>query len=290
MNIEYRSHYFDDVEAKISFERYAKSLFNLDFGRWEARGLWDEKYVPFSAFVDNECVASICVYPCEMIVDGKIRNWAQLLTVGTLEEYRRMGIQYEIWKRANAWIQENCESVFLFTDEYAAGFYRKLGLKRQLERYDVIRPFRTSQQENIHFRRLDIDDDGDFAILERLAHNREPVSNRLGFKNPNLLLFMFLYRYRDWTYYIEERDTVVVVEDSGQLVRLHDIVAEQMPGFKDLEPFLRQFQRSEIEFLFCTDRLGLAGAVKREVKDDVLFVGEDIEFEGDIVFPFSIRA
>jgi hypothetical protein len=85
-------------------------------------------------------------------------------------------------------------------------------------------------------------------------------------------------------------DVVIVAEDSGQALRLHDILAEDMPRFTDLEPFLAHFQKNEIEFLFCTDLLGLEGAVKREVKDDVLFVSDDFEMDGDFVFPFSIRA
>ena len=220
----------------------------------------------------------------------KQRNWAQLLTVGTLPDYRRMGIQYEIWKNARNWIEENCESVFLFTDEYAAGFYRKLGLKQQQERYDIIRPSLIAPPKLIRFRKLDIEDDADFAILERLAHSREPVSNRLGFKNPNLLLFMFLYKYQDWSYYLEDLDVVIVVEETEKAIRPHDVIAEKMPQIGDLEGFLGHFRKREIEFLFCTDQLGLKGAVKRDVKDDVLFVSEDIEFEGNIVFPFSIRA
>ena len=98
MKIEYRSDYFDDPSAKASFERYAKKIFGLDFSRWKARGLWDNQYKPFSAFAEGECVASICVYPSEMRVDGVKRKGAQLLTVGTFPEYRLQGIQKEIWK------------------------------------------------------------------------------------------------------------------------------------------------------------------------------------------------
>lgn len=99
MKIEYRSDYFDDPDAKASFERYAIAVFGLDFTRWKERGLWDDQYKPFSAFVDGECVASICVYPSDMKVDGKKKLGAQLLTVGTLPDYRKIGIQREIWKR-----------------------------------------------------------------------------------------------------------------------------------------------------------------------------------------------
>ena len=116
MKIEFRSHYFDDSRALASFESCTKKIFDLDFSRWKQKGLWDKDYTPFSAFINGECVASICVYPSKMKINGKTKKGAQLLTVGTLPDFRLKGIQREIWKRAYNWISEECDFVFLFTD------------------------------------------------------------------------------------------------------------------------------------------------------------------------------
>jgi ribosomal protein S18 acetylase RimI-like enzyme len=276
MKIEYRDDYFDDPDAKASFERYAKKIFGLDFSRWKARGLWDDQYKPFSAFDGEECVASICVYPSEMRVGGAKRKGAQLLTVGTLSEYRSQGIQREIWKGVHAWIQQKCDFTFLFTDESAAGFYERLGLRRQAEHYDVVSCPQLVGQDEVRFKKLDLEQDNDYAIVERLARERGMVSHRLGFFNPKLLLFMFLYVYQGWSYYIESIDTVVVAEETEDRLRIHDIVARKMPKLRDIETFLAQFKKKEIEFLFCTDRLGLdQPTTKKKVEEDVLFVSED---------------
>jgi GNAT superfamily N-acetyltransferase len=291
MKIEYRSDYFDDPDAKASFERYAKKIFGLDFSRWKARGLWDDQYKPFSAFVGGECVASLCVYPSEMSVSGAKKEGAQLLTVGTLPEYRSQGIQREIWKRVQGWIQQECDFTFLFTDESAAGFYEKLGLRRQPEHYDVVSCPQLVGQDELRFKKLSLGQDDDYAIVERLAREREMVSNRLGFFNPKLLLFMFLYVYQSWSYYLEDIDAVIVVEEKEDRLRIHDIVAKKMPSLSDIETFLRQFKKKEIEFLFCTDRLGLGQPTrKKRVEEEVLFVSENFELDGQFVFPYSIRA
>jgi GNAT superfamily N-acetyltransferase len=255
MKIEYRSDYFDDPDAKASFERYAKEIFGLDFSRWKARGLWDHQYKPFSAFAGGECVASICVYPSEMRVDGVRKKGAQLLTVGTLPEYRLQGIQKEIWKRAHAWIKQEYDFVFLFTDESAAGLYEKLGLRRQPEYFETIRCTKATSHAKLPFKRLNLEQDRDYEIIERLAGEREMVSHRIGFLNPNLLLFMFLYIYQSWSYYLEDIDTVIVAEETKDRLRIHDIVARQMPKLSDIDSFLAQFKKEEIELLFCTDRL-----------------------------------
>jgi GNAT superfamily N-acetyltransferase len=290
MKIEYRSHYFDDPDANASFERYAKRIFDLDFSLWKARGLWDDQYMPFSAFVHGECVASICVYPSEMRVDGVERKGAQLLTVGTLPEYRSQGIQREIWKRVQAWIHQECDFTFLFTDESAAGFYERLGLRRQTEYFDTLKCLQPASHADLRFKKLNLEQDSEYAIIERLANVREMVSNRIGFFNPNLLLFMFLYVYQSQSYYLEDIDTVIVVEKKEDRLRIHDVVANEMPKLSDIEIFLAQFEKEEMEFLFCTDRLGVDQPKKKRVKDSLLFVSDNFELQGEFVFPYSIRA
>jgi ribosomal protein S18 acetylase RimI-like enzyme len=290
VKIEYRSDYFDDPEAKASFERYAKRIFGLDFSRWKVRGLWDDQYKAFSAFDGGECVASICVYPSDMRVGGLKKKGAQLLTVGTLPEYRSQGIQREIWKRVQAWIHQECDFTFLFTDESAAGFYESLGLRRQPEHFDVVQYPQPIGHADLRFKKLNLEEDGDYAIVERLAKEREMVSNRLGFFNPKLLLFMFLYCYQSWSYYLKDIDTVIVAEETSDRLRIHDIVAKKMPKLSDIEAFLEQFKKDEIEFLFCTDRLGLVQSKKKRVEEELLFVSEDFELDGQFVFPSSIRA
>ena len=290
MKIEYRSNYFDAPDAKASFERYAKKIFGLDFSRWKARGLWDNQYKPFSAFAGGECVASICVYPSEMRVGGVKRKGAQLLTVGTLPEYRSQGIQGEIWKRVKAWIDQECDFTFLFTDESAAGFYERLGLRRQPEYFETVQCPPLASHAGLRLEKLNLEQDSDYTIVARLAKEREMVSNRLGFLNPNLLLFMFLYLYQSQSYYLEDIDTVIVVEETEDRLRIHDIVANKMPKLSDIEIFLAQFKKEEIEFLFCTDRLCVDQPKKKRVKDSLLFVSDNFELEGEFVFPSSIRA
>ncbi len=289
-NLDYRSHYFDDPDALAAFEKYAETLFGLDFNLWRDKGLWDKNYTAFSAFDGDECVASICVYPSDITFRGNVSRWAQLLTVGTRPEYRGRGIQRELWNRSRTWIDDQFDMTFLFTDDVAAGFYEKLGFVRQAEYFDVTHNVTGVTSAGAPFQKLDLGIDGDFSILKRLAFDREPVSNVLGFRNPKLLLFMFLYQYRDWTYYIEELDTIVVVEQTDSAIRVHDIVAERMPMEHDLEFLLGTFRQEEIHWLFCTDRLVLSALRREEVTDDVLIVSPEFKSDQKLTFPSSIRA
>ncbi|MBU1700327.1 MAG: GNAT family N-acetyltransferase [Candidatus Eisenbacteria bacterium] len=290
LEIQYRSHYFDDAELKSSFEQYAMSVFGLDFRRWKEKGLWSHRYTPFSAFVGKQCIASICVYSCLLTIDHKKMNGAQLLTVGTLPEYRGQGIQREIWDRASTWCIKNHDFTFLFTDEKAAGLYEKLGLIRKEEHVEVVEIQPLEMTSNGSYRKLFIKDEDDYQIAYRLAHERTVVSNRIGFHNPKLLLFMLLYPYKDRMYYIEELDCIVIVERRKDKLRVHDIIAVEMPSYEKIEPLLGQFGKKKIEFLFCADRLDLKNADKQLLKESVLFVSKNFKFSQKMMFPASIRA
>ena len=289
MSIKFIDQYFNDHRAKNAFEVYAMKIFGLDFSLWKERGLWDNDYIAFSAFDGGECIASICVYPSEITFKGKVEKWAQLLTVGTLPEYRLKGLQRELWDRAYSWIRKNCRKTFLLTDDSAAGFYEKLGFTRKQERYDVIK-LKTSFGSGLSgFRRLNLNHDADFEILKRLAISREPVSDILGVKNPKLMLFIFLYVFQDWCYYSKQLDTVVVIEELNDRLRIHDIAAEKMPVFLDIENFAGQFGKEEIDILFCTDKLQLKKTIRKEIADSILFMVDDSGMDFDFMFPSSIR-
>ncbi|MHC4942168.1 MAG: hypothetical protein ACYTG7_04040 [Planctomycetota bacterium] len=200
------------------------------------------------------------------------------------------GIQRRLWEQAHAWTGRESDFVFLFTDDSAAGFYESLGFRKVPEFFETIPCPESPRSAGSSFRKLDLEQDGDFALVEVLARTREMVSHRIGFYNPNLLLFMFLYVYPEMTFYIEDLDAVVVAEARHDRIRIHDVVASTMPGLADLEDFLASFEKKEIEFLFCTDRLD-AGRIGREpVTDSLLFIHGDFDLDGEFIFPSSIRA
>jgi ribosomal protein S18 acetylase RimI-like enzyme len=287
--ILYRDHYFHDSAARESFEEYAKQVFGLDFALWKDKGLWEDRYVAFSAFDGGQCVASLCVYPNEVMLRGRRTRAGQLLTVGTLPEFRRRGIQRELWRRASAWLRETMEFAFLFTDESASGFYERLGLKRQRE--SLVSVDISSADVGVmptgEVRKLDLSSQEDFLLISRLAHERAFVSHELGLRNPHQLLFMFLYEYGSSSYYVPALDCVVVAERGPDQVRLHDVVAPVMPSFAALVPFLARFNVPRVELLFTPDLLGLGHVDRLPVTDHVLFVTDGVDLPEPVLFPFS---
>ena len=289
--LDYRSDYFHDPRALAAFERYARAIFGLDFGLWKAKGLWDPAYRAFSAFAGDECVASLCVYPSEMRVAGERRRGAQLLTVGTLPEFRGRGIQHELWRRASAWIARTSDFAFLFTDEEAAGFYEKLGLRRRAEHFAIQAAADiASGRATGAWRKCDPSDERDYALIERLARERAFVSERLDFRNPHLLLFRILYSFRDWLYLREDPPLLVIAEDTPACVRIHDVIASAPPAPREIASLLGRFGRARAAWLFCAERFAPDDAFAQPVSDSVLFVSDGFRLAGRFMFPSSIRA
>ena len=284
-----RSHYSDDPAAKAAFKDFAREIFGLDFTPWETRGLWDKAYVPYSIFDRETVVANICVYPSVMTIEGETRSGLQLLTVGTLPTYRNQGLQRRLWEVIMAREVPHHDFVFLFT-ESAAGFYEKLGLRRQPEFFHRLsRPPRSSEAQ-MESRKLDPDDPKDFERLKALSNHRTPVSQKLGFENPNLLLFMLIGPYSDWLYVLPELDVVVVIEPTDESIRIHDIIGGSMPTIASIEGFLAGFRKPWVDLLFSPDQLGSIDFECHPLVEETLMTSVGFEMPETTLFPFSIRA
>lgn len=285
----YRSDYFDDPVAKAAFKQFAREIFDLDFSFWEERGLWDRAYVPHSFFDGTTVVANICVYPSTMTVGGQVRKGLELLTVGTLPAWRQRGLQRLLWDAIQRVEVPRHDFVFLFT-ESAAGFYEKLGLKRQLEFFHRLTRPRNGVAASIQSRKLDPDNPDDYRILTTLVHDRVPVSRTLGFENPNLLLFMLIGPYRDWLHFLPEPGLIIVVEPEDDGIRIHDIIGRSMPKLTAIEGFLARFPAEKIDLLFSPDQMGPIETEDQPLVEDTLMTSVDFTMPARTLFPFSIRA
>ena len=91
MDLELRTHYWDDRNALAAFKTFILNIHGLDFSEWESRGYWDHAYTPFSFFDGDTIVASVCVYMLDAVLNGNNTRVAQISGVGTLPDWRRKG-------------------------------------------------------------------------------------------------------------------------------------------------------------------------------------------------------
>ena len=112
MGYTFKSDYFGNPADREALKVFAKTVFGLDFTRWEKYGLWDEKYVPFSLFDGDKIIANVCTYPSRIFMSGSEYSGVQLHTVGTLPEYRKKGLQRIIMERVVEWCYPAHDFIF----------------------------------------------------------------------------------------------------------------------------------------------------------------------------------
>jgi GNAT superfamily N-acetyltransferase len=286
-DLEYRTHYWDDPEARAAFKAFMIEIHGLDFAAWEAAGFWDYAYTPFSYFQGPKVVASVCIYLLEFVIDGTVSHLAQVSGVGTLPAWRRRGLSRQLTDRALTWAAGKHRGVFLFADDDAAEFYAHCGFDPLEEFTEELPVAPLSKQAGAV--RLD---PGNTEQLERIhayARRRTPVSQRFGVRNDRLFMFHALYMLSREIYEIRDLNCLVMYRRSGDRLRIYDIVAEEMPPWIEVYPYIADPGDRIVEFHFSTDRLGLTGTSLRPLKGNNPFVRGAFPVERP-VFPFTCRA
>jgi len=289
MNLSYRKNYWDVPELKNEFTKFLVNIHNLDLTHWGEMGFWDNRYRPFSYFDGDSLVASVCIYSMDMTIKGEQCQVAQVSAVGTLPEYRRKGLNFELTQKAMEWARVNHDFFFLFADEEAFRFYEKCGFRVVVEYKTCITVSGETSKPGAE--KLDVNRKDHLDLIYRYASDRAPVSDVLGVSNKRLFMFWCLYYLTDNIYYIAELDTLILFQRKNELVTVFDIVGKKIPSFADIYPYICSESDRTIEFLFMTDKMKLGDSEKIRVEgNDTHLLGNFPLDETQFIFPFTAHA
>lgn len=266
MDFTFKSDYWDDPRLKKQFIDFLIDIHGLDLSLWDRLGFWDRKYRPFSFFNEDSLVASLCVYTMDMTVLGKKCKVAQFSGVGTVAEQRRKGLNAELTRKAMAWARAEHDFFFLFADEDAFPFYKHSGFRR-VQEHGIYYPVTTTPSIP-GVVKLDIERKDHLDLIYRCAVEREPVSDLLGINNAKLFMFWCLYFLKDYIYYIEKYDLLILYKREDAHLTVFDIVGPRMPSLAEIYPYIAAPQDETIEFRFMADKLKLERYEERPLKED----------------------
>jgi GNAT superfamily N-acetyltransferase len=279
--------YWNDPQAKAAFKKFIMKIHNLDFTEWDSCGYWDDAYTPFSFFEDDKIIASMCVYSMEAIIHGERTKVAQISGVGTLPDRRRQGLNRRLTELGMDWAGDNHAGVFLFSDTDAIPFYEAGGFSPIQEYVETIPAEPAHPAGKVV--ELDPDSQADLDTIYRYASSRTPLSDRFSVLNPKLVLFHALYTLRNQAFEIPDLNCVVFYRRKDACLEIIDILAENIPAFEDLYPYISDESDRTIEFTFHTEKLGLSGMQPRVLEGNHLYVLAPFPLDKP-VFPFTCRA
>ncbi|MCF7923339.1 MAG: GNAT family N-acetyltransferase [Candidatus Marinimicrobia bacterium] len=287
MELELKTEYWHDSQAREAFKTFILNIHGLDFTEWEAQGYWDQVYTPFSYFKDGKIISSVCIYLLDAVIAGRSTRLIQISGVGTHPDWRRQGLSRELTELGLEWARGQHEGVFLFADTPAIPYYQACGFTPLKEYLEVIYGIPTETRPGAIQLDPMLKDQQD-KIFE-YAQGRVPLSDRFSINNPKLFMFYILYFLKNNIYEIKELGCLVCYKREGNTLSIYDIVAEEIPSFEDLYPYIAVETDHKIKFHFHTDKLGLRNVERERIEHNHAFTRGNFPVN-DPVFPYTSRA
>ena len=288
MGFSFRTAYWQDPPARKAFKAFIREIHGVDFGEWDS-GYWDEDYRPYSYFEDGRVAASMCIYSMPAIVNGEPTRVAQVSGVGTAPQHRLQGLNRQLHEKALAEAFPRHRFAFLYADDEAVPFYRKLGF-RPVSLQAVVVPLPAGAPPSPPLEKLDLRQPDVRDQLYRLAVERAPISHVFSTHNPKLVMYHLLYRLQNFAWRVPALDAVVLMKPDAARPVVYDILARELPRFEALAPILAASGAREVELRFSPDRLDAPGGALRELEGANLHVMGDFPFGPQPVIPFTSQA
>lgn len=284
------SDYRDDERLKESFNSLAMKTFNLDFRGWYNKGYWNDKYIPYSFVDEGKIIANASIFKMAVIINGITYNGIQIGTVMTDENYRNQGLAKQLMKHILKQHENNCDFMYLFANDTVLDFYPRFGFTRFNESELCLELAKSSirMNSNIKVKKLSIEKD--LALLERFAKNRVVNSPVLDVEhNDSLLMFYFTLIFRENIFYVEELETIVLMEEEKETLHIFDIISLGAPRVETVVATILTEKTKKAVFYFTPDLMieGMKATVRPNDADALFVLADKPLLEGNFKFPLT---
>lgn len=283
------SDYRHNEKLKASFNDLAMKTFGLDFRGWYNKGYWSDQYIPYSFVREGKVIANVSVYKMSIRINGKRLKGIQIGTVMTDEHYRHQGLAKQLMLHIMKEYEGACDFMYLFANKTVLDFYPKFGFRRIHEsEYSLDLTTRTIQPKQTSVQQLTIEQD--LALLEEYAKNRYIHLSMIAVEeNESLLMFYFTLVFPHAIYYLEELETIVVMEEEEGVLNIYDIISLQATNVEIVLTSIIKDTTKKVVFYFTPDFTieGMTATITTN-DDDALFILSKKPFlQGHFMFPLT---
>lgn len=228
MNLNINNHkytlligYQSDNKYRSAFNELTKKVFNLSFESWYKAGYWNDKYIPYTLFKDEQAIANLSVNIMDFVTDGKQQKYIQIGTVATDNEYRNQGLSRYLMERALEEWSNNCDFIYLYANNTVLDFYPKFGFKdvKEYEYFISIDKNITGHSEFVQF---NMDEQKNKNILYDLI-NESRAFSKIAMRNADLVMFYCMSFMKDNIYYSSSLNTIVIATYSDKKLHIFDV-------------------------------------------------------------------
>ena len=231
--MELVSNYMRDDTLRHALNELAKKTFWIDFEDWVTGGYFEGDYIPYSFMENGKIISNVSANRMTFLQNGVERNYIQIGTVMTDENYRRQGLAKKLIDHVIKQYKDNCDGFYLFANLEALEFYDQCGFSRVTEyRYEVKEEFCKRRSEGGRFMPVNTAD-GKMKqkYMDMIRHSAVNSSmeqiNKFG-------LQMFYTADMENVCYAKDLDCFIVAETEGDTLFLQSIICENQVALSDV--------------------------------------------------------
>ena len=285
------SNYQDNDQLRLSFNRLARRTFGIDFEAYYQRGFWSDQYICYSYLDGDKVISNVSASFLDVVLNGNKFNAIQIGTVMTDPEYRGQGLAGSLMKYVLEKYQSETELIFLFANKSVLKFYPKFGFKPIKQNMFMKNIGTIKTRKHDQPRRLTIDNENDLNLVLRLSSERKPISNIFGVEHTEyLLLFYWMYVFRDDFYYLEDLDGIVVYRIAGEEIHLYDVISKAALGFAGIMERIASDKIKRVIFHFTPDFNDLEAERIPYVDDQFFIKTESVKIPENLMYPAIAHA
>ena len=221
----YVKDYRDNERLREGLNNLTEKTYGFNFRRWYESGYWGKEYIPYSLLDDDKLVANVSVSIMKINILGEEKNYIQIGTVMTDEEYRNQGLSRFLMEEVLHEWENKCDCIYLFANDTVLDFYPKFGFERVYE-YQCSQK-KNKEKSNEKIRKINIDDNNDKGFLENIISNSIQISKLYVKENKNLIMFYCLGFLKDNIYYIENYNAIAICEYNGEELFIQDVFMDK---------------------------------------------------------------
>lgn len=263
--------------VRNEFHHFISKVFpSISFKEWYSKGFWTENYIPFSIIKSDKIISSASATFMNTLLKGNKCKAVQLGAVGTLPEYRNHGLSRDLINYVIKKYIGKIDFFFLHANETVLEFYPKFGFRSVKENVFVTEL--SIPESKYSARKLNIEVDSDYLLLQDLINNRQILTKIFGAEDYGFItMWHVLNLYQDNLYYLEKENIIVIKKEKNDTLYVLDVISCKPFDFQSALPKIIESDSIKyIKYYFPPDQLSYN--YDKILKEDTgLFILGDME-------------
>lgn len=275
----FSKNYKENEELRKKYNKLTEKTYGFSFESWYKDGCWSENHIPYTLFYEGSAVSNISVNKMKFSILKEEKKCLQLGTVMTDENFRNQGLGSYLMKRVIDEFKTEYDFIYLFANNTVLDFYPKFGF-RKLTEYDSFKEIKSLRAES-SAKKIKMDTAENKKFLYEKVKKSKALFKISMLENPELVMFYCTSYMKDFVYYIETLDTVVIAEYNDNKLHIYDIFTSKNVELDTIINFMYKPEIKKVTLGFTPYESSFE-KLRNSDKENTLFVYGNSEVIFDI--------